>query len=268
MAAAGDYPPGEIVTAGSFEQMRQHITEQLARIADENELRARGLQDEIDRRFAAEQNMRDALKTLLDERAENARESYRMIQEEIDRRFTEAARAVRVALEGAEKAVAKAETANERRLDSVNEFRGQLTDQTATFMTRNEFTAQHSALLDVVTQLRQDLTRVDGTVVPRNENEAWRAQIAEKLSDNTKALTDRIGALELRLTSRLDLGAGHDSGERDYRSEIRDVETLAASLKQAAAASPFRANLAAAFSGLAVLVSAIVLAVSLATGHL
>lgn len=37
-----------------------------------------------------------------------------------------------------EKAVAKAETAAEKRLDSVNEFRAQLSDQAQTFMPRNE----------------------------------------------------------------------------------------------------------------------------------
>ena len=33
--------PDELVTAGSFEQMRQHITEQLARIAADNDTRTR-----------------------------------------------------------------------------------------------------------------------------------------------------------------------------------------------------------------------------------
>jgi hypothetical protein len=43
-----------------------------------------------------------------------------------------------LAMAAAEKAVSKAEIASEKRFDSVNEFRGQLKDQTATFITRAE----------------------------------------------------------------------------------------------------------------------------------
>ena len=168
--------PDEMVTAGSFDQMRLHITEQLQRIADENKLRAdalqreidqqiahrldtfrllqeeldrrfedgrretderlaatvsvrvslheeldrrfaelrehtletaRLLQEEMDRRLTSEEVRRTDLKALLDERARNALAARTSLQQEIDRRFTEAATAVRVALEGAEKAVAQ-----------------------------------------------------------------------------------------------------------------------------------------------------------------
>jgi hypothetical protein len=53
-------------------------------------------------------------------------------------RFDGQEKAVAAALQAAEKAVQKAETAAEKRFDSVNEFRGQLTDQAATFMPRLE----------------------------------------------------------------------------------------------------------------------------------
>ncbi len=46
---------------------------------------------------------------------------------------------VAIALASADRAVLKAETATERRFESVNEFRAQLTDQAATFITRREF---------------------------------------------------------------------------------------------------------------------------------
>ena len=271
---------------GRFDQMRLHITEQLQRIADENKLRAdalqreidqqiahrldtfrllqeeldrrfedgrretderlaatvsvrvslheeldrrfaelrehtletaRLLQEEMDRRLTSEEVRRTDLKALLDERARNALAARASLQEEIDRRFTEAATAVRVALEGAEKAVGKAETANERRLDSVNEFRQQLGDQTASFITRNEYSAAHQSLTD-------------------------------KLDTATRALTERLGALELRLTSRLDTGAGRDSGQDAVRAGTR-------------------ANIATGVAILAVIVSVIILVVNL-TKHL
>ncbi len=46
--------------------------------------------------------------------------------------------AISAALAAAEKAVTKAEVAAEKRFDGVNEFRGQLKDQSATFITRTE----------------------------------------------------------------------------------------------------------------------------------
>lgn len=94
--------------------------------------------------------------------------------------LTAAERAVATALLSAEKAVAKAEVAADKRFDSVNEFRSQLSDQAATFMPRREAEISHVAIIE----------RVDAT--------------ARKLGD-----------LELRLTSRLDINAGRSNGFRD-----------------------------------------------------
>jgi len=55
-----------------------------------------------------------------------------------EQRFVAQQEATHAALIAAEKAVTKAETAAEKRLDSVNEFRGQLRDQAATFIPRSE----------------------------------------------------------------------------------------------------------------------------------
>lgn len=56
----------------------------------------------------------------------------------VEAAFAAANAAVNAALSAAEKAVTKAEIAAEKRFDSVNEFRGQLKDQTATFIPRQE----------------------------------------------------------------------------------------------------------------------------------
>lgn len=53
-------------------------------------------------------------------------------------RFEAQEKAVSAALAAAEKAVAKAELAAEKRFEAVNEFRGQLSDQAASFMPRAE----------------------------------------------------------------------------------------------------------------------------------
>jgi hypothetical protein len=53
-----------------------------------------------------------------------------------DQRFLAAGKAVDVALTDAKAAVQKAEDAQERRLEGMNEFRKTLTDQASTFVTR------------------------------------------------------------------------------------------------------------------------------------
>jgi len=57
------------------------------------------------------------------------------------------------ALIAAEKAVAKAETANEKRFESVNEFRKTLSDQTASFPSRVELQALADRVADLATRL-------------------------------------------------------------------------------------------------------------------
>lgn len=113
-------------------------------------------------------------------------ERYATQTKALDAAFVAAEKAVATALTSAEKAVATAERANEKRFESVNEFRKTLTDQAATFMGRQEYVTAHKALEDKIT-----------------------------------AGIDRIAALELRLTSRLDLAAGLDSGVNAQRLEGR-----------------------------------------------
>ena len=47
-------------------------------------------------------------------------------------------------------AINKAEVATEKRFESVNEFRAQLSDQQKTFLTANEYKSAHQNLLDLV----------------------------------------------------------------------------------------------------------------------
>jgi phosphopantetheinyl transferase (holo-ACP synthase) len=61
-------------------------------------------------------------------------------------RFEAADEAVAAALTAAKEAVLKAESATEKRFDSVNEFRGALADQAATLMPRFEADSRLNAL--------------------------------------------------------------------------------------------------------------------------
>jgi len=98
--------------------------------------------------------------------------------------LTAAERAVATALLSAEKAVSKAEAAAEKRFESVNEFRGQLADQAGTFMSRTESHSIHQLL------------------------EARITAISDMVGTEGQRLRERLNALELRLTSRLDRDQG------------------------------------------------------------
>src|SRR5450755_1456459 len=169
-------------------------------------LRARLLQEELDRRFAtvhkeidlrlaAAETMRAYLVDELDRRfidawreighqftstiamrvavQEEMDRRFTDLSSQLDRRFTDSERAVQAALAAAKEAVLKAETASERRFESVNEFRAQLNDQAHAFLTRTESEAKLAAITDRIT-----------------------------------VNSDRLAALELRLTTRLDRGEG------------------------------------------------------------
>lgn len=84
------------------------------------------------------------------------------LKSHIDRRFEDQEKAVAAALEAAKEAVIKAEAAAEKRFDSVNEFRKSLSDQTATFIPRNEYDVQHKSLEARVQEVVDRLNTTQG----------------------------------------------------------------------------------------------------------
>lgn len=84
------------------------------------------------------------------------------LKQHYDQRFRDQEKAVSAALASAEKAVSTANVANEKRFESVNEFRAQLTDQTATFLPRKEYDARHETLESRVSELTDRMNRSDG----------------------------------------------------------------------------------------------------------
>lgn len=73
-------------------------------------------------------------------------------------RFDAQTKAIDAALEAAEKAVSKAESANEKRFESVNEFRQTLSDQAATFINNDQF----ETLRQSIAALNTRLDRIEG----------------------------------------------------------------------------------------------------------
>jgi hypothetical protein len=86
------------------------------------------------------------------------------------------------------KAVDAAFSAAEKRFDSVNEFRGQLSDQAGTFMPR----AETEAVVLRLTERIQELSAQQNNAISRTEATA----MGQRNSDRIGELTDRINKAE------------------------------------------------------------------------
>ena len=95
------------------------------------------------------------------------------LKELMDRRFEDQDKAVQAALVSQEKAVAaaltaakeavdKANTAGEKRFDAVNEFRGQLADQTATLIPRVEAEQRFISLAEKLSDITDRINKSEG----------------------------------------------------------------------------------------------------------
>lgn len=91
------------------------------------------------------------LRTLMDERDRRYEERFKAMDEKTG-----------LALTSSEKAVAKAETATEKRFDAVNEFRGQLKDQAATLMPRAEADSKFLSMTKEIEELKKSANTAQG----------------------------------------------------------------------------------------------------------
>jgi hypothetical protein len=103
-----------------------------------------------------------------------------------EQQFADEKEAVNAALLSAQQAVTKAEMAAEKRFESVNEFRGQMNDQSKTFMPRGE---------------------ADGAIKSLNERVSGFMPRAE-VDGQIKALNDKV----LDLASRVNVEQGQSAG--------------------------------------------------------
>lgn len=82
--------------------------------------------------------LRRDMERLIDERNERYEQRFLAQEKAVAAALTAAKEAVASALAAAKEAVAKAETSADKRFEAVNEFRGQLADQSSTFLPRSE----------------------------------------------------------------------------------------------------------------------------------
>ncbi len=94
----------------------------------------------------------DAMDKLADERENRNVERFGAAQDRVE-----------VAMEAAEKATGKAETAIDKRFDGVNELRGALSDQAALMLPRTEYSAQHQSMIEKIDELKDRVGRLNLT---------------------------------------------------------------------------------------------------------
>lgn len=112
--------------------------------------------------IAAMQAQYDSIVRRLDDLASHHEKDIDRVTSELDRRFADVKERVDVA-----------RRANDDRFDSVNEFRGQLADSQARFLTRDEYGVQHAALIERFEAGRHDVdARIDNILKRQEEDRA------------------------------------------------------------------------------------------------
>lgn len=150
----------------------------------------RGLDERYDAQQRAVEKALEAAEKAVERRQDNLdrefHEHLEQVRHENALAFSNSEKAISAALAAQKEAVAKAETANEKRFESVNEFRGQLNDQAAQFLPRAEFDTAHNALID-------------------------------KVESGQSRILERVGAMELRING---ISSQHE-GRRDQTATAR-----------------------------------------------
>lgn len=134
----------------------------------------------------------------------------------VNKEFHEHIRQVReettLALQAADKAIAKSETATEKRFASVNEFRAQQADIIQTFARKDEVDTRFRGLTEKVEAFATQALQIGSIAMPRNEYDRAHADLAErviqvernladKLEAQTKAIEGRIALLQAQLSN-------------------------------------------------------------------
>jgi hypothetical protein len=153
-----------------------HIIRQLGLMQDMSTERHRAQGEAIDKAFSAQQAAMQAAFLAQQQSAESA--------------LSAQDRAVTAALAAAKEAVTVANEANEKRFESVNEFRGQLSDIIRTLMPRAEAEA-------VISRATERL----GDIAQRAEHWATRSEVtaaSERTSERIADVASRLDRLEAK----------------------------------------------------------------------
>lgn len=132
-------------------------------------------------------------------------------------------RAIIIAATTVDRALSKAESATEKRFESVNEFRAQLADQTATFFPRTEYETNYRGLTE-----KLDLIRINMD----EKIEHARITSEDKLNQVKIVIDEKLSTLDNRINTsyaRLDVNTGASNGMtncREYFIALTVISTL------------------------------------------
>ena len=104
----------------------------------------------------------DTLKENLENEIDAIRSQIGESDRRYEQRFDAQEKATTVAITSAKEAVIKAETATEKRFESVNEFRAALGDQASKLLGRGEFSVAQKSLIEKIESLEKRLNLREG----------------------------------------------------------------------------------------------------------
>lgn len=126
----------------NVDTLQRHIVDLIAEVDRRYEQRFEAQQEAMKAAFVASQAVLAEMDRRYAQRFEAQERAVTLALDRVDKEFHEHLRAAReetqAALHAADKAITKSETAAEKRFESVNEFRAQLSDQASTFIPRKE----------------------------------------------------------------------------------------------------------------------------------
>lgn len=127
--------------------------------------------------------------------------------ETLGREFGERVQQVRnetvLAMAAAEKAISKAETATEKRFESVNEFRAQQADIITTFARKDEVDTRLLGLTEKVDSFHQQGIHTAATTMPRQEYDRAHTDLAERVIQLEKSLVEKLESQAKQFEARI-----------------------------------------------------------------
>jgi hypothetical protein len=192
------------VSGWTVDTLHTHFARQLAQMAAMTEERHRAQGEAIDKAFAAQQAAMHA--------------AFAAQQKATETAFASQDRAMSAALAAAKEAVSVANTANEKRFESVNEFRGQLADIMRTLMPR----AEAEAVMSRETERLNDL-------VKRAEHWPTRGEMGTAGERNAERINDvgvRVDRIDKQLGELVAKGVGAKENKAGIYAVISIVGVL------------------------------------------
>lgn len=98
------------------------------------------------------------------------------LREEVNLRFTDQEKAVQAALTSTKEAITKSEASNDKRFDSVNEFRSSLSDSARLLMPRIESERMHQATHQNIEDLTKRMIKFEEQ--GRGSHQNWQTIVA------------------------------------------------------------------------------------------